>query len=848
MNPAVGGIRTPDQRLRVFVSSTLKELAPERRAVRTAIERLALAPVMFELGARPHPPRELYRAYLEQSDIFLGLYWEQYGWVAPGEEVSGLEDEWNLAPDIPKLIYLKRSEHRQERLDELLGRIRDDDDASYVAFTEADELADLVTADLATLLAERFDAAAAGRHEPLGEPAAEVFSTEPVRPPSPLTRLVGRADELASLTRLLAEDGQRLVTITGPGGIGKSRLALAAARDVEAAFPDGVVFVDLAPVLDAGLVITAVANALGIRDTGERPVAEKVAAALAGRRLLLVLDNVEQVVEAAPALSALLAASSASVLATSRILLRVRGEQNVPLGPLPSQEAAELFAERARAVKPDFELTDENAQQVVAICGALDNVPLALELAAARLRVLTPAALVDRLDHALPMLVGGARDLPERQRTLRATIDWSAQLLSDPERELLLRLGVFRAGFGLDAVEWMSDGLGGTDAIEALGALVDGSLVREQDRGSRAWFTMLATVREYGRDRLAERGELAEWLDRHAGFYVGLAAASEATATWQGQVERVTRLLDEHDELRAAVDQLFATRRFDDVAELAWTLYSFWWGGGRAGELLAWVDRLLEPGVELSERSRVIAEYCRNAIRYWRTTDESVVPAMAECVDYFRRAGDRRGEALARASLAVAQFAQVPPDFEATEENARRSLDLAAEFDVEFGGAMVGVMLGRVWLAQGRVDDAVGRFETSLTVARRIGDSLGQAVALSHLGWARLVGGEPDRARECFGEQLLLASTIGHEEGIADALEGMFAVAVTADDLERAGRMLGAAEEIRERKGLPTRSPLSFFESYVERVLAGPGAARFEEARRIGRAAELADVVEAALA
>ena len=847
MNRVAGAIRTPDQRLRVFVSSTLKELAPERRAARAAIERLALAPVMFELGARPHPPRELYRAYLEQSDIFVGVYWEQYGWIAPGEEVSGLEDEWNLAPDIPKLVYLKRSEHRQERLDELLERIRDDDDASYVTFADVDELAALVTADLATLLAERFDAAG-GRREPLAEPAAEVFSTEPVRPPSPLTRLVGRTDELETLTRMLTEDGQRLVTITGPGGIGKSRLAVAVARAVESAFPDGVVFVDLAPVLDAGLVITAVANALGIRDTGERPLAEKVAAALAGRRLLLVLDNVEQVVDAAPMLSALITGSSASVLATSRILLRVRGEQNLPVGPLPSPDAAELFVERARAVKPDFELTDDNAPQVIAICGALDNVPLALELAAARLRVLTPTALIERLDHALPMLVGGARDLPERQRTLRATIDWSAQLLSDSERDLLLRLGVFRAGFGLDAVEWMADGLDGEDAVEALGALVDGSLVREQDRGSRAWFTMLATVREYGRDLLAERGELAESLDRHADFYVELATAADSSATWQGQVERVTRLLDEHDELRAVVDHLFAARRFDDVAELAWALYSFWWGGGRAGELRTWMTRLLEPDVELSERSRVIADYCLNAIRYWRTSDESVVPAMVRCVDYFSGAGDRRGEALARASLAVAQFAQEPPDLEGVEENSRRSLELAEQFDVAFGGAMVGVMRGRVRLAQGRGDDAVRQFETSLAVARRIRDTLGQAIALSHLGWARLLGGEPDRARECFSEQLLLASTIGHEEGIADALEGMFAVASTTDDIERAGRMLGAAEDIRERKGLPTRSPLSFFEPFLERVLAGAEASRFEAARRLGRDAELAEIVESALA
>jgi predicted ATPase len=612
MNPVAGDIRTPDQRLRVFVSSTLKELAPERRAVRAAVERLALAPVMFELGARPHPPRSLYRAYLDQSDIFVGVYWEQYGWVAPGEDVSGLEDEWNLAPDIPKLIYLKRSEHRQQRLDGLIGRIRDSDGASYVEFTDAAGLADLVTADLATLLAERFDAGG-GPHEPLGAPTAEVFSTEPVRPPSPLTRMVGRADELAALSKMLTSDGQRLVTVTGPGGIGKSRLAVAAARDSEPSFPDGVVFVDLAPVLDADLVITAVANAMGIRDTGERPIADKVAGALAGRRVLLLLDNVEQVVDAAPKLSALLAESAASVLATSRILLRVRGEQNVPLGPLHSPEAGELFVERARAVKPDFELTDANARQVIAICGALDNVPLALELAAARLRVLTPTVLMERLDHALPLLVGGARDLPERQRTLRATIEWSAQLLTDAERELLLRLGVFRAGFGLDAVEWMCEGLSGVDAVGALGALVDGSLVREQDRGPRAWFTMLATVREYSRDRLAEQGRLAESQQRHAAFYVGLATAAASVPTWQKQVDGVTRLLDEHDEVRAAVEHLFATGRFDDVAEFAWALYSFWWGGGRDGEVLAWMDRLLEPGVELTERSRAIAEYCVNA-------------------------------------------------------------------------------------------------------------------------------------------------------------------------------------------------------------------------------------------
>ena len=846
MNPVAGVIRTPDQRLRVFVSSTLRELASERRAVRTAIERLALAPVMFELGARPHPPRSLYRAYLDQSDIFVGLYWEQYGWVAPGEEVSGLEDEWNLAPDMPKLIYIKRGGHRQERLEALLQRIRDDDGASYVTFGDADELADLVTGDLATLLAERFDAADR-RHEASVEPPADA-STGLIRPPSPLTRLVGRASELAAVTRALTVDGHRLVTITGPGGIGKSRLAIEAAREVEDSFPDGVVFVDLAPVLDPELVTGALANALGIRDTGDGSLPQKVGRSLAGLRMLLVLDNVDRVVDAAPQLSTLLAGSRASMLATSRILLRVRGEQSIPLGPLEPDAGAELFVERARAVKPEFALTAGNAPQIAAICTALDNLPLALELAAARLRILPLAALVERLDHALPVLVGGARDLPARQRTLRATIEWSAQLLAPPDRELLLRLGVFRAGFGFDAVEWMADGVPGIDAIEALGALVDGSLVREQDRGSQAWFTMLATVREFSRDELEQRGMLDECQERHAQFFVALGAAAAAAPTWQRQVESVTRLVDERDELLAAVDRLFATRQFDAVAELAWPLYSYWWGGGRSGDVRIWLTRLLAPDVEpeLSERSRMIAVYSLNSLRYWQTSDASVVPAIAECVDYFRREGDWRAEAFGLASLAAAKFSQEPPDLDAAEAHFQRARSIAEEFGDAFRAALVGVMLGRVWLARGRIDDAIGQFEMSLELAQGNHDALGKAIALSHLGWARLLGDRLDDARACFSEQLLIASTMGHDEGIADALEGMFSLAVTADDPELAGRMFGAAENIRERKGLG--AAYSFFHPFLERMLAGPDASRFEAARKAGREAELAGVVELALA
>ena len=846
MSPVAGGIRTPDQRLRVFVSSTLKELAPERRAARAAIERLALAPVMFELGARPHPPRELYRAYLEQSDIFVGVYWEQYGWIAPGEELSGLEDEWNLAPDIPKLIYLKRSEHRQERLDELLGRIRDDDDASYVTFTDADELADLVTADLATLLAERFDAA--GRpHGALPEVAPAVTSTEVVGLPLPLTRLLGRERELAAVTRMLAEDGQRLVTITGPGGIGKSRLAIAAARAVESAFPDGTAFVDLAPVEDPSLVIPAVANALGIRDSGERSLEEKIRTALGDRRVLLVLDNVEQVIAAAPRLSALLAATPVSVLATSRILLRIGGEQSVELGPLPEATAADLFVERARAVKPDFESTDENAAAIAAICAALDGAPLALELAAARVRVLTPAAIVDRLDHALPLLASGARDLPERQRTIRATIEWSTQLLREEERELLLRLGVFRSGCSLDAVEWMSGGLDG-EPVETLGALVDGSLVREQDRGARAWFALLGIVREYAREELEARGILSDLEDRHAQFYVRLAADAGRELIEPRQAVWMARLVDERDELRAAVSHLIATRRWDDVVECVWPLYWFWWVGGQHGEVRAWMGRLLDHDAELSERARMIALYYENSIAAMQAPDPSILPVLTQCAEYFARVGDAFGEALVLASLALAQLTQAVPDLDAAEVTLRRALRLVEELDDAFGRAIIGNLLGRTALMRGRTAEAIELFDASLAIARRIDDKLGLTIALNYLGWARVMLSDAAGASECFTEQLLISSTIGHEDGIAYALEGMFALAALSGDLERAGRLLGGAEQIRESKGLFSGPAFSFHQRVLDRVEDGPGAADFAAARSAGRDADLADVVELALA
>jgi CBS domain-containing protein len=381
-------IHTPDQRVRVFVSSTMEELAPERRAVREAIEGLHLTPVMFELAARPYPPRALYRAYLEQSDIFIGLYWESYGWVPPGEELSGLEDEYRLCGDRPKLIYIKApAPNRQPRLSELIARIQRDDRVSYRPFGTARELRTLVADDLAVLLTERFEAST---EAPAGPPRPV-----PVPPlPRPVTRLIGRDSDVARVLDLLAEPDVRMVTIVGPGGIGKSRLALAVAEGAEERYPDGIVYVELASLREPALVLPTIARSLGVEEPGAN-VEARLRDRLAAARMLIVLDNMEQLADAGGDLSDLLGSTEAvQLLVTSRRILDIRGERIYTLEPLavPTDAtvtaAVELFLERARSVHPGYQPTHADLAAFAELSRRLDGLPLAIEPAAAWLRIL----------------------------------------------------------------------------------------------------------------------------------------------------------------------------------------------------------------------------------------------------------------------------------------------------------------------------------------------------------------------------------------------------------------------------------------------------------------------------
>jgi predicted ATPase len=854
--PMTGGppaIRTPDQRLRVFVSSTLKELEAERRAVRASVEALHLAPVMFELGARPHPPRDLYRSYLAQSDVFVGIYGDSYGWVAPGEEISGLEDEYRLAPPgMPKLIYLRESAGRDERLTGLVRRIQDDDTASYKGFSSPDELALLVEADLAVLLAERFDASRRGDALPTPTPATPM--------PVAFSRIIGREREVAEVVDLLTSGGHRLVTLLGPGGIGKSRLSLEVAEAARAHFPDGAVFVGLENVFEERLLLPTIAYALGVRDSGDIPVEERLARALSGKRMLLVLDNFEQLVDAAAQLVRLYSiAPETSFLVTSRAVLRVRGERVYDVPPLQSADAAapnsvsraagspavELFVERARAVKPDFALTADSTPTVVALCQALDGLPLAIELAAARMRLLTPDVVLTRLHGPASVLGDAPRDLPPRQRTLRATIDWSAGLLDADERTMLCDLGVFSAGFTLEAVESVAAGRPWEPrAVDALEVLIDNSLVAQSEVDGHAVFTMLVTVREYAVDRLRETGEERRLRDAHARYFLELALRIAPSLGGADQRTATRRLDLERGNLRTAVRHLIAVGDADAATEIAWQLYIYWWLRGYFYEVRVWMEELLSTATDMSPRARAIARFYFLWSEMWRTDErEGVVNGLLESAALFESAGDRFGATMAEATAGLARTTMGDPDVLTTAADLEDCADRFREDGQRWAEVLALIALGRLEWAMDEPAEAARRFAQAASAARDGGGIFGLSVATHHLARARLLAGEPDAAALGFAEAMRMSVELDHDEGIAYAIEGLSAIAALRGDVETAALLAGAAESTRERLTMFDAPQFVFHLRYL--AAAGGEAPDIGEAIARGRtwsAREAADV------
>jgi predicted ATPase len=819
---AASVIRTPDQRLRVFVSSTLQELAAERQAVRRAVERLHLAPVMFELGARPHPPRSLYRAYLEQSHVFVGLYHQSYGWVAPEESVSGLEDEYNLSGDRPKLIYLKApAPDRQPRLAALLDRIRADDRVSYKSFATPAQLRRLVEDDLALLLTERF-----GAGPPPAAPAAAPEGTGAADVPLPPTPLVGREAEVGRLEELLRREGVRLVTLTGAGGIGKTRLAIEAARRARPAFPDGARFVPLAALAEPAQVTPAIAQTLLGGGSVGAPMGERLREYLRARRLLLVLDNFEQVLEAGPEIARLVSlAAGLTVLVTSRAVLRLSGEHAFPVPPLGLPEgdavslsgaagcdAVRLFVERATAVRPDFALTERNVAPIAELCRRLDGLPLAIELAAAAVRLLPPQALLTRLGSGSALLAGGARDLPERQRALKNTIDWSYRLLSEGEQRLLAQLGVFAGGWELAAAEAVCAGCG--DVLEGLLALVDSSLVRQQASDAEPRFSLLETIREYAAERLEEDPRRGEVRDRHARYYLALAEEAGGELRGSRQAAASSWLAREVGNLRATMDRLWDGGDAEAVVGLGWALWLFWFIRGYVDDMRRWTERVAPRLDSLPPLSRARALTVTGAAHLRRGELERADEVMAQALPLWEALHDPGGQALVLLGQGMA--AQHSGERERHAGILERSLTLFREVGDEWGVSVTLTHLGGTAIHGGDVARAAQLLAESLALQAGRDDQVTATFTLHGLAMTELARGHAGAAEDYLRRGLTLARDAGYRSMIGCCLKGFATAALLRGRPERAARLWGAVEALltpMDAAAAPVER--AFYESYA---------------------------------
>jgi len=768
----------------------MQELAPERHAVREAIESLHLTPVMFELGARPYPPRALYRAYLEQSDVFVGLYWESYGWVAPAEEVSGLEDEYRLSGDRPKLIYIKApAPNRQPRLTELIARIQGAD-VSYRPFGSADELRTLVADDLAVLLTERFAASVEVAVEPRSRPTAPL--------PRPTTRLIGRDTDVAQVLDLLVDPDVRMVTIVGPGGIGKSRLAVAVAEGAKQRYPDGVVYVELASLREPSLVLPTIAKTLGIEEPGTSADA-LLRDQLAEARMLIVLDNMEQLAAAAGDLSNLLGSTeSVQVLVTSRRILGIRAERVYSLEPLavPADTAVtaavELFLDRARSIRPSYHPSAKDLATFAQLSRRLDGLPLAIELAAAWLRMLSPQALLQQVgQQPLEFLREGAVDLPARQRTLRDTIAWSHSLLSADCKVLFARLAVFSGSADLGAIEQVTSSEGRLDILELIAELVDQSLVQALGEAAEPRFGMLELIREFAGEQLKASGTADDYRARHQTYYLELAERGNVGLGTASQVEWLDRLGRENDNFRAVLRR--ALRREDATSALRMgrALASYWYIGGTGREGRDWMEQV--AGLPSAPRNERTVAWTIAAIEAFLLGDfEPIETGLDDALPVAAEGEDRRIMALAQLLQAIARGTGSDdgqwrdPVTEASRRLEAEGEPLAVSF-----GLVAGAVLARI---HGRMDEARRLAQQAHDISTRMGDSYVRVYASTQLARAALGLGDVVAARSSAVEALLVARRLRNPSQMGYALELWATVELRDGRVERAGQLYALAE------------------------------------------------------
>ena len=700
----------------------------------------------------------------------------------------------------------------------------------------------------------------------LSEKPSAVVERQPSNIPTQRTQFVGHEKEVAAASTLLTRPDVRLVTITGPGGIGKTRLAVEVARGLAEQFHGGVHFVPLSPITNPELMASAIVQALNIREGGGQTPLDSLKKAFQDsltEPTLLVLDNFEHLIQEAPTVAELLAtAPNLKILVTSRAALQVYGEHEFPVPPLgvpdlrstPTPEALSqfpavaLFVQRARAAKPDFALDQQNASAVAEICARLDGLPLAIELAAARVKVLSPTAMRTRLASRLQLLTGGARDLPQRQQTLRDAIDWSYDLLTPAEQRLFRRLSVFVGGCTLESVEAVCDAMQDLDLdlLDGMGSLVNKSLVQQQEQGSDdARFAMLETIREYAREKLQASAEAELTRRAHAAYCLVLAeedVADQNTGAGAGSLERFAA---EHDNFRAALEWLIETENADWGLRLGAGLFRFWESRDYLAEGRDWLGKVLAlPGAEAPTKPRLRAHFAAGVLATEQGDYRAAEAQMGESLGVAHRLHDKQGVAVALNALAVvardqrslqvagslfeeslvlwrelgdqravarglsnlASVATLLGDHPRVRSLHAECLAIFSELGDQTGVAWSLNYQGDAARSQGDFELAENLCRQALEIFREAGDRWGLAATLADLGTLAREKNEFEVARSMYVESLKAFRDLAHKRGVARLLECFACVSAAQSQPERSLRLAGAAAALRKAIGAPLTS------------------------------------------